>query len=311
MACERSYLRKMAAMAAAAFLSLPLGVAVVLPASAGDIKLDLNGSLGEGGFDRYVPPVTNPIFNETPLITTELRPIFFHQKIPSSFPTGGGDIDVVAAQLRMAVTNRFGLLATTDGHAWADFDAALPDSSGFADLAIGAKYAILYEPAAGEIVTIGARYTVPTGNLNVGAIELSGNGAGYLHGFVSAMKVSGKLQLQGNVGLQQGLSSELTSFAYASGHVSYEAMPGFYPLVEVNGFFPYDGGDQLPGSKLTGFDVADLGSSDPVDTITVAGGFRWRLHENAIMGAAFEYNLNESSNSLFDWRAMLDMAIHF
>ena len=67
----------------------------------------------------------------------------------------------------------------------------------------------------------------------------------------------------------------------------------------------------LPGSKLTGFDVADLGSSDPIDTITVAGGFRWRLHENAIMGAAFEYNLNESPNSLFDWRAMLDMAIHF
>ena len=276
------------------------------------IELNLEGSLGEGGFDRYVPPVTNPVFNETPLITTEIRPIYIHQNIPSDFPTAGGNIDIIAAQVRVAITDRLGFLATTDGYAFVDFDNnALPDSEGFADLAVGLKYAVHYDPAEGEIFTLGARYTPPTGDLNVGAIELSGNVAGYRHGFVSGMKIVGPWQFQGNVGLQQGLSSDLTSFAYGSAHVSYEIAPGLYPLVEANVFLPYDGGDQVPGSKLTGFDVADVGSSDPVDTVTLAGGFRWRALDNAIFGAAFEYNLNENQNSLFEWRAMFDVAIHY
>ena len=97
----------------------------------------------------------------------------------------------------------------------------------------------------------------------------------------------------------------------ASAHASYEIAEGVYPLIEVNAFFPYDGGDQIPGSSLTGFDVADLGSSDPDDTITIAGGVRWRFIDNAIVGAAVEYNVNESADSLFEWRAMFDVAIHF
>ena len=298
------------AVAASSFLLICAAAAHPGAATAGDL-FKLEGSLGEGGFARYVPPVTNPIFNETPLITTEIRPIYFHQKIPGDFVTGGGNIDVVAAQLRLAVTDRFGLLATTDGYAFADFDGVLPDSEGFADLAIGAKYAAHYDPAAGEIFTLGLRYTPPTGNLNVGALELSGNGAGYLHAFGSGMNIIDRFQLQGNLGIQQGLSSELTSFFYASAHLSYEVAPGVYPLIEANAFIPYDGGDQIPGSRLTGFDVADLGSSDPEDTVTIAGGLRWRALDNAIVGAAFEYNLNEGPNSLFQWRAMFDVAIHF
>ncbi|MEL6793794.1 MAG: transporter, partial [Pseudomonadota bacterium] len=284
----------------------------VAPAMAQALDFSLVGSLGEGGFSRYVPPVTNPVFNETPLITTEIRPIYIHQNIPDDFLTGGGNVDIVAAQIRVAVTDRFGLLATTDGFADVDFDNnALPDSDGFADLAIGAKYALHYDPAAGEVFTLGARYTLPSGDITVGALELSGNGAGYIHAFASAMKIAGPWQFQGSLGIEQGLSSELTSFFHASAHISYELFDGFYPLVEANVFLPYDGGDQIPGSSLTGFEVADLGSSDPEDTVTVAGGFRWRLHDNAIMGAAFEYNLNESANSLFEWRSMFDVAIHF
>lgn len=271
----------------------------------------IEGSLGEGGFTRYVPPVTNPIFNETPLITTEIRPMYFHQKIPGDFLTDGGNIDVAALQARLAITERFGLLATTDGYAWASFDEALPDSKGLADIAVGAKYAVHYDPAAGEIVTLGARYTIPSGTLDVGAIDLTGYGDGFVHAFVSGMKVFDDLQLQGNIGVQQALSGKNTSTFYASAHASYEVYDGLYPLIEFNAVIPYDGGNKIRNSKLTGFEVADFGSSDPRNTITAAGGFRWRAHENAIMGAAFEYNLNEDRNTLFQWRAIVDMAIHF
>ena len=278
--------------------------------AAGD-EIVLEGSLVQGGFDRYVPAVTNPIFNETPLITTEIRPIYFHQRIPGDFATGGGNIDVVAAQVRIALTERLGFLATTDGYAFAEFDAGLPDSEGFADLAVGFKYAAHYDPAAGEILTVGARYTLPTGDLDVGGTNLTGVGDGFLHGFVSGLKIyDSGLQLQGNLGVQQALSGHNSSFAYGSVHASYEIAPGVYPLVEANVFLPYDGGNRLPGSRVTGFDVADLGASDPEDTVTLAAGARWRPLENAIFGAAFEYNVNESQNSLFQWRAMFDAVIH-
>ena len=289
-------------------IALTLGCGAAL---AGD-RIILEGSLVEGGFDRYVPPVTNPIFNETPLITTEIRPIYFHQKVPGDFVTGGGNIDVVAAQVRIALTERLGFLATTDGYAFTKFDNVLPSEEGFADLAVGLKYAIHYDPAAGEILTLGARYTIPSGNPDVGGLELSGVGAGYLHGFVSGMKIMDNgLQVQGNVGVQQALKSNTTSFAYASAHASYEIAPGVYPLIEANVFLPYDGGDRLANSELTGFDVADVGSSDPENTVTLAAGARWRPIDNAIFGAAFEYNVNENSNTLFQWRAMFDAVFHF
>ena len=48
-----------------------VGVLSANSGAAGD-GIVLEGSLVQGGFDR----VTNPIFNETPLITTEIRPIY-------------------------------------------------------------------------------------------------------------------------------------------------------------------------------------------------------------------------------------------
>lgn len=298
-----------AAACAAALLVVAPGGSAEAQSFLDDWRIE--GSLGEGGFSRYVPPVSNPIFNETPLITTEIRPIYFHQKIPGDFLTNGGDIDVAAIQARLAITERFGLIATTDGYAWANFKQALPDSKGLADLGLGAKYAVHYDPMAGEIITLGARYTIPVGTLDVGAIDLAGYGDGYVHGFVSGMKIIDDLQLQGNIGFQQAVSGKNTSTFYASAHASYEVMDGLYPLIEFNAFVPYDGGNTMRNSKLTGFEVADFGSSDPKNTFTVAPGLRWRAHDNAILGAAFEYNLNEDKNTLFQWRAMVDMAIHF
>src|SRR3546814_8989847 len=65
---------------AAALAIVCAAAAAPLPAMAEDgndsfLGLDLNGSLGEGRHSRYVPPLTNPVFNETPYITTEVRAI--------------------------------------------------------------------------------------------------------------------------------------------------------------------------------------------------------------------------------------------
>jgi|GEM_PF-4581192 len=53
------------------FGTTALALAAVLAAGPA-----LAGSLGEGGFSRYVPAVTMPTLNETPFITTEVKPIY-------------------------------------------------------------------------------------------------------------------------------------------------------------------------------------------------------------------------------------------
>ncbi|MBV1878438.1 MAG: hypothetical protein KUG79_12405 [Pseudomonadales bacterium] len=62
---------------------------VFLPATA--LAIDLAGSLAEDKNFRYIPAISNPLFNETPLMTTEIRPILLLNKIPDDFVTEGGD----------------------------------------------------------------------------------------------------------------------------------------------------------------------------------------------------------------------------
>jgi hypothetical protein len=64
---------------------LVAGTVQVSDAQAGWMNdLNFKGSLGENGFKHYVPPVSNPLFNETPFITTEVRPIWLHNDILKS-----------------------------------------------------------------------------------------------------------------------------------------------------------------------------------------------------------------------------------
>ena len=115
--------------------------------------LDLEGSFGAaGGHQRYVPAISNPLFNETPYITTELRPLYLHNEIPTGFVTHGGHIDAGAVEARIALTDRLGFIAPKDGYAHLHFNKALKDTTGFENIAFGLKYAVWSNPAADEIV---------------------------------------------------------------------------------------------------------------------------------------------------------------
>ena len=154
--------------------------ALALPASAHALDLNLKGSLGEGGLQHYVSPVSNPIFNETPYITTEVRPLWLHQQVPNNFASDGGDIDVVAVQLRAALTDRLGFIATKDGWADIDFNKNVPDTNGMANLAFGFKYAILALPESNSVVTVGVKYEAPVGHVKTAGINMQGQGDGLM-----------------------------------------------------------------------------------------------------------------------------------
>ena len=290
------------------------------PASAGGfLGLDIDGSLGEGGFARYVPSVTNPLFNETPFITTEVKPFYMYHHIPDDFVTEGGSVNVVALQARLAITERLGFIATTDGYTDINFDSTLEDDSGFNDLAAGLKYAVISDPAAGHIATVGVRYTAPIGTLESSGIEFNGVGDGYVDVFVTGAKLFEKAQLQGSVGTQIALSNKNVGFLHASLHADYEILPGFFPLIESNLTIPIQDGNRLQGVNLTGVDIVDLGSDDPEKTLTLAFGARYRLSDNALIGAAFEKNVLENNitgtsgteANAFGWRVTTDLTIHF
>lgn len=301
-----------------AFAAMALAAPSMAQAEDGPFGLKLAGSFGADGFDRsrYVPPLTHFAINETPFITTELRPIYVHQNIPNGFVTQGGNVDAVALQGRLAITERLGFIATTDGYADIDFDATLPDTNGFLDITAGLKYAVHFDPAAGEIVTLGLRYTAPTGNIETANIDLTGRGKGFVNPFVSAAKTWERVQVQGAAGAQVALSDANWSYFHLNGHINFQVAERVFPFIEVNALLPYDGGNQFAKgtpvlSEVTGGDILDLGAPDPDDTVTLGGGLRFRLNDNMLVGAGAEANVLDDDNSVLDWRITADMVIHF
>ena len=288
---------------------MPAALVAALLLSPAPASALSSGSMGAGGHGRYVPPLTNPVFNETPYITTEVRPIYLHQEIPGAFLTGGGTIDLFALQLRLALSDSVGLIATKDGYADIDFEVMLPDENGFANIAAGLKIALLSDPETDTIVSAGARYEVPLGDLESGGVELQGHGDGMIDVFVTGATTLDKLGVQGSVGTNIAVDSgENTSMLHYAAHVDYELVPGLFPIVELNGFTPIDDGDKL-AVNFEGFDIVNFGSSDASTVITGAAGARFRLGEQALVGVAYELPLT-TREDLLEWRVTTDIVFY-
>ncbi len=283
-------------------------------------KFNMSGSLRDGGFDRYVPSVLNPLFNETPFITSEVRALYAYHDVPDDFVTGGGTIQVAAAQIRVAFSERLGLIATQDGYTDVDFEGTLTDDDGPNDIAAGLKYAFHYDPEDGEIITGGIRYTAPAGNISTflgpREIELNGVGAGFINVFGTGAKIWNDFQAQGSVGVQYALNNSNSSFFHGSTSLSYELLPGFYPMIESSVFVPVNGGDRVttPGlTQLTGAEFLDVGADDPQLITTVGGGFRLRPFnsDHVILGAAAEVNVTNREDTAYGYRVVTDLVLHF
>lgn len=289
------------------------GVATVVAAlvatvsNAPAVNFDLQGSLGEAGFTHYVAPVSNPLFNETPYITTEVRPMWMHQNVPQS--GGGGNIDVFAVQIRVAITDRLGFIATKDGWADLDFDHTLDDDGGAANLAFGFKYAAVAEAATNSLVTVALRYEAPSGGIRTSGVKLQGQGDGLFDLFVAAARTFGPVGLEANLGTQLAVDDDAdTSFLHYAVHADWEVLERFYPFVEINGFTPIEDGNRT-SLGVGGMDLVNLGATNSKTVVTVAPGVRIRVLDNLDIGAAFELPLT-SEEDIMDWRATTDLVIH-
>ncbi len=259
---------------------------------------------------RYVPPLSNALFNETPYITTEASLWYWYQIIPDDAITSGGQINLYAAQARLALTDRLGLIATKDGFADFHFGNVLSDTEGGANIAIGFKYALIQSEVDDYIVTAGARYEIPVGDIDTSGISLQGHGDGFIDLFVSGAKHWGKFGVQGNIGTNLAIDgSDNTSQLHYSIHFDYELLPKFYPILEFNGISTIDEGKRV-AVGVEGHDVLNLGSSNVGTTLTLAAGFRYLLTDNVQLGAAWEETVSDRDD-LLDSRLYVNLLLHF
>ncbi|MFN0136546.1 MAG: hypothetical protein ACKVS9_10580 [Phycisphaerae bacterium] len=264
---------------------------------------------GLRGFEHFYDPVGNPLFFETPFNSTSLRLLYLHHDFPNGSQLGGGDANVYAAQIRLALTERLAFIATKDGYT--DMNARiLPSGDGWNDFAIGAKYVFIADHANDFVLAGGMRWTWENGSreiLNGFTQELSP--------FVSFAKgwdrfhfigdVTGRLPMDrhdGNYILQWDLH-----FDY---EIAPEALPGFAPMFEIHGLHYLSDGDQLP-LAVGGLDYSNIGSNDVSGSAVIWGGvgFRWKLTPHMSIGSTFEFPFHNPDTDIMGNRVTVDLAL--
>ncbi len=112
--------------------------------------------------DNTISPVANPIYFEDPKITSEVRPVYMYHWLPSTFDFKGGSVplggqvQVTAVQLRYALTDKLGLIATKDGYIEFQPNHTLGHEYGWGDLAAGLKYELV--DASGQPALVDAGF---------------------------------------------------------------------------------------------------------------------------------------------------------
>jgi hypothetical protein len=308
---------------------LGLLCSTVYAGSAVDIPTSVSPSVSESGFDRAIRPMTNPTLFDLALPTSNIHPIFLHHALPDQIGLAGGgtaplggDAQLYALQFEYALSERLSIVATKDGYADMNFDNTLTDSSGFANLGGGVKYAFHLDPVAQTALSGSLTFEFPTGNSEI----FQGEGKGLANMILSGVKLVDDWQFAGGTGLQVPFSNEQATMGWLSTHVSYEVSPWFIPLVELNWFTVLDEGNGtgnfgsqlgggVPGAvSFEGGDLFNLGAtnaSDNANFVSAAIGFRSRLSESVTSGIAYEIPLTDDENSLMDSRLTLDLIWRF
>lgn len=262
---------------------------------------------GAGWLDQAIAPVTNPVFFESPLIQSEVRPVVMLHRADPGLLGVRTDVRLYAVQLRYAFTEKLAFIATKDGYV--EIDPAGPAHlDGWADLAAGLKYELFRNDDHQFVVTPGFTFEVPTGNSQV----FQGNGKGEANVFISAMKGWDRTHLTGLVGgrVPMDFSKETASIRY-SAQLDYWVCRWFIPFVSVNAFTVVSSADALPFNS-EGFDLINFGSSNASGRTqgAIGGGFRSRLLPSLDLGIGYEYGVF-ASNSLFKDRWTFDLSWRF
>lgn len=283
----------------------------------------------EARWEGFRKPIVSPYLFEDPFVTTGASLYYILHEFPDDSAMGGGEAHVVALQLRLALTERLGFIATKDGHVWLRPDLALlDDEEGWMNLGAGLKYILWEDPDRPLIFSGIARVELDTGSSDV--FQGHGNGVGLLS--VSGAWGPGRFSIMADVGAQLPFSGKLSSSLFYHLYAGYSLSRKLTPFVQVSGLrwfndgdgslpvdlnigvtLPIETVDQVLGTeRFEGTDVLNLGSNgvDNLDQITLAGGVHWTLTDQWTLSFAYERPITEPKG-LFKQRFTSNLTFEF
>jgi hypothetical protein len=265
----------------------------------------------EACYDDFISPMTNPVYFEDPRQLTEARAIFINHQLPffNQIPGGvqGGTIQLYAVQLRARLTENLSLIATKDGYVVSQ--SPLLDD-GWVDLSAGLKYSLYRDLSRGRMLSVGARFEMPTGM----ARTLQGNGAGVFDFFLSGGTRIGQSAhwLTGAGFILPVDSQDENQMFYWSNHLDKRlASSRFYAFTELNWYNYMKSGSAFP-FPIQGGDLFNFGSADVAGTniVTNAYGMKFKPNRNIESGVAWEFPIT-SERGILDNRLTADFILRY
>lgn len=254
-------------------------------------------------------PISNPTLFDTALPLTKIHAIFINQDLADNVDTIlgklplGGDLQVYAVQAEFALNERLSIVATKDGYIDFRPDATLRETSGWANIAGGAKWAWLYRPEQGLASSLQLLYEFPSGDSDV----WQGTGNGTIIPSILFLKACNRVQYSNVLGFRLPVDENDNSTQFfTSHHLGFHLTDWLYPMVEVNWFHVMDEGNGGPR-----FGALNAGIHD--DLVTMAVGCRIAVPKltNTDVGVAWEFPLTDDETTIMKDRLTVDLEIKF
>jgi hypothetical protein len=188
------------------------------------------------------------VFFEKPFIRSEIRPLFMYQSLARHARRGacarGQNVQVArwkCAGPSGAARDHRHRTAT-----WTSKPDATLTGSGWADISLGLKYAVIDDRDNQFILTPGLELELPTGNQRV----FQGNGSGEWDLFLASAKGWGDITLMGNIGarLPMNMAQETAQLHY-SVQLAHHTHKYFVPFVAANAFTSSTRASRCPGRR--------------------------------------------------------------
>jgi len=256
------------------------------------------------GDQIFVHPITDPYFHEDSFVSTDLRPAYIYHGFSDHSILDGGEANLVAAQVRVALTDQLQLVAYKDG--FMTLHPGLFHADGWNDIAAGLKWEFLQDATDQLYAAFGVGYQFPWGESKVlqnkeelrlwGSIDKGFNKL-HLGATFNYFIATGE---QGLYGAGDSLSGDV--------HADYRICDWFSPVVEGNVYHVTS--SRHPVLPIQGADVTDLGDGSSDDVWTVGVGFEVRPCNSLAIRAAYEKNVSHPSD-IFDSRVTVSAVIAF
>lgn len=245
-----------------------------------------NGFRSDRCFDRFIEPITSSMYTHDPRSMTRIRFLFINQMIPERSLLGGGDLQVYAAQVNVAINERLSIVASKDGFISLQADG-IPNQDGWANLQTGLQYVLIRDTCNQFLLSAGVIYNWSNGTSDV----FQGNGDGNWEYYLSAGKELGRSHVVGTAGMNIPVDGKQASeFLFYSLHLDYMLTDKLYALVEGYGMTYTESGSRLAGATVEGGDLLNLGSTNVAGNTyaSIAVGGTYKISKNVQVGVAHE-----------------------